>query len=223
MHGRALQARCKRADPPDDAVPWVGWLRTAELRPQASWDGRQPVETLRWRCCGQASMAPAPSEDGEDLAAAPRGRGREDPAGTVAVAGLADRLRLRPLASARIEPLEPMRGEGAVGGEVDDVAEVDLHAPDGAREPSRGRDARLGRVPVPLCPDGRFRVAEVDRADDAAALPPTVGRLVGPEEGLGVDPGDPEPGPLDADARRDVRAQANDSFSSSATTFETSR
>ncbi len=47
-------------------------------------------------------------------------------------------------------------------------------------------------------------------------------------QGLGVDPGDPEPGALDVDAgrRRLVPhpiAQANDSFSSSATTFETSR
>ena len=121
-----------------------------------------------------------------------------------------------------------MRGHCAVRGEIHDVLEIDLDPPDRARKAPRGRDAGLGGVAVPLRPDGRLRVAEVDRADDVAALPAAVRRLLGPEERLRANAGDPEPGALDVDPLRrrllpDPAAQENDSFSSSATIFETSR
>jgi hypothetical protein len=168
-------------------------------------------------------VSPAPSEDGKHPAAAPGRRGSENRPGAVAKVALADRLSLRPLAASRIEAFDPVRGEGPFNGQVDDIVDVDVDPPDRPRESSRRWDARLGCVAIPLGPHGRLRVAEIDRADDAPALPPPVGGLIGPEEWLGVDAGDAEPGALDVDPRRDGIVQENDSFSSSATTFDTSR
>jgi hypothetical protein len=204
------------------------------LGTQAPRDRRQLVEPLgRWHG-GQSAVSPAPPEDREDLAAAPSRRGREDRAGAVAVVALADWLCFWPLAPARVEPGDAVGRKRPIGREVDHIVEVDLDLPDRPWESPRWRDARFGGVPVPLGPDRRLRVAEVDRADDAPALPSAIGGLIGPEERLRVDACDPEPGAADVDATRrrllprarrlpNSIAQANDSFSSSATTFETSR
>ena len=189
---------------------------------------------LRRRDRLDAAHGPAAPEDCEHAPAGPRGRGSEDRARPVAVVGVADGLRLGPLAARRVEPLDPVRGEDAVGRQVGDVLEVHLDPPDRPRQPATGRHARLGGVPEPLGPDRRLVVAEIDRAHDRAALPPAIGWLVGPEERVAAGAGDPEPGAPDRDPRRrqlDRRsapprhssAQENESLSSSATSFETSR
>ena len=147
---------------------------------------------------------------------------------------MADRLGLRPLAPRRVEPLDPVRREDTVGRQVGDVLQVHVDPPDRSGKPAAGRNAGLGGVPEPLRPDRGLVVAEVDRAHDGAALPSAVGRLVRPEEGIAARARDPEPGPSNRDPRRrqlDRRgassrhssAQANESLSSSATSFETSR
>jgi hypothetical protein len=84
--------------------------RDSSLGSEASWDGRQLVEALGRRRCGEAAVSPAPPEDREDLAAASRRRRRKDRAGALAEATLADRLGLRPLAPARVEPGDAMGG-----------------------------------------------------------------------------------------------------------------
>jgi len=168
-------------------------------------------------------MRAAAPEHREDAAATASRRGREECPRPVPEGALADRLRHGPLASRRIEALDAVRREGALHGEIDDIVQVDLDPPDRPREPPRRRDACLGGVAIPLGPDRGLGVAQVDRADDAPALPATIGGLIGPDEWLGAGSRDTEPGPLDVDARRRKLAQEKLSFSSSATSFDTSR
>ena len=168
-------------------------------------------------------MRAAAAEDREHTAATARRRGREECPRTVPEVTLADRLRHGPLASRGIEALDAVCREGALRGEVDNVVQVDFDPPDRPWEPPRRRDASLGGVAIPLRPDRGLGVAQVDRAHDAPALPATVGGLIGPDEWLGAGSRDTKPGALDVDAWRRKLAQEKLSFSSSATSFDTSR
>ena len=203
-----------------------------ELGPQPSRDRRQPVEALRRRHGGETSMAPAlagrppaPGRHAEPL-------GSEDRPRAIAEVGLADRLRLRPLAPRRVEARRCRRRRARPRRSGRRRHRCRPRSARSTVASAARRDGRLGRVAIPLGPHGRLGVAEVDRANDAPALPAAIGGLIGPEERLRIDSGQAPPRALDVDprsrqldrraARRRI-AQENDSFSSSATSFETSR
>jgi hypothetical protein len=80
----------------------------------------------------------------------------------------------------------------------------------------------LGGVPIPLRPGGGFAIGEIEAAHDCAGLPPAVGRVDRPVEGIAAGPSDPPPDPADRDPGGWQVAQENESFSSSATILDTS-
>lgn len=90
-----------------------------------------------------------------------------------------------------------MTGKHTRRGQISDVGEVRVDAPQVSRQPQLGRDANLRGVAVPLGP-GSFRtVRQVQRANGVTALPATVRRLSGPREGLDADTPDAPPRALD--------------------------
>ena len=90
---------------------------------------------------------------------------------------LTDWLEDRPLMSARLERRQTNAGEPVVVAQIRDPGEGNLPPPQIARQSLRGRHCRLGQVPVPLGPPGRFAVGEVEAFDNRAALPAVVRRI----------------------------------------------
>jgi len=144
---------------------------------------------------------------------------------THAPAFLANGLCTRPLTTAGGEDLDSAFGEGAGGGEVGNVLEVHVESPQVPGHSVLGRHAKLRAVSIPLGPRGVGRVSEVQRADNLAALPSAIGRLINPPNRVAAGVIDTPPGASDADRwklpGRGARAQEKESFSSSATSRET--
>src|SRR3954449_4203729 len=83
---------------------------------------------------------------------------------------LASRLERRPLAARGNDGREPDPRALGLGAEIGDAREIDLAAPEVARERLAWWQGGLGERSVPLRPRGRLAVGEIDRIDDRAAL-----------------------------------------------------
>jgi hypothetical protein len=141
---------------------------------------------------------------------------------TGAPVGLANLLGKRPLASCRRERLDSVSSEHTFQRQVGDVGQIDLEPPHVARQPQLRRYPQLRRVAVPLRPGCLVAVGEIERSNDVAALPATVGGFLCPNERIGSRSSYAPPGPGDADDGRDGLDQEKESFSSSATRRDTS-
>ena len=117
---------------------------------------------------------------------------------------------------------DAVRCEHARLAEIGDVGHGDRDLPGIARHPAGRRRALLGGVAIPLRPGGGFAVSKIEAAHHGTGLPTTVGWFGRPVEGIAVGPVDPPPDPVDRDSGGGQVAQENESFSSSATSLETS-
>ena len=161
-------------------------------------------------------------EDGEDLPALVSSRGREQPTVTGAVVRLPNWLRPWPLATGRPKLIDPVRRKDARSRKIRDVLNVRRDLPRFSRHPIRGRDAQLRSVAVPLGPSGGLSVGQVVGADNRPSLPAAVVGVRRPEERIVARAIDPPPDAADRNPGGGQAAQEKESFSSSATSFETS-
>jgi len=106
--------------------------------------------------------------------------------------------------------------------EIGDVGHGDRDLPGITGHPAGRRRALLGGVPIPLRPGGGFAIGEIEAAHHCTGLPTAVGWVGRPVEGIAAGPIDPPPDPVDRDPGGGQVAQENESFSSSATSLETS-
>lgn len=136
--------------------------------------------------------------------------------------GLANLLSVGPLSATRRQRLNSVRRQNAVRGQVGDVGQIHLESPQRAWHPALWRHTEFGRVSVPLGPRRLFAVGKVERTDHLSALPPTVRRLRSPSQRICARPAEAPPHARDADRGRDDLDQEKESFSSSATSRETS-
>jgi hypothetical protein len=110
---------------------------------------------------------------------------------------LADGLEARPLVTCRLQRWEANAGEPVIVGEVSDVWQRDLPAPEVAGEYLMGRQGSFCEVAVPLSPRRFLAVGEIDGLDNRAALPSVVSRVGWLVEDVGASRHMPEPGPGD--------------------------
>lgn len=178
---------------------------------------------LRWSYSAHSGQGTRCRSEYREHAAARVCRGRRHNRPTTrAPIGLADPLCQRPLAPSRREGFHSMRGEQPFRTEVGDVCQVDFEAPHVPWQTRLRRHAELRGVAVPLRPCSLVAIRQVERANDVATLPTTVGGFVSPKERIGSRPGYAPPGPGDVDDGRDGLDQEKESFSSSATRRDTS-
>jgi hypothetical protein len=107
------------------------------------------------------------------------------------------------LAGVRLDLGQAELLQSRAGAEVGDTVELDAVAPQVARHQPVGRDALLGERPVELGPGGAVAVGEIERPDDAGALPAAAGaggrqpeRVAAGGDVAVPDPGDRDPARL---------------------------
>lgn len=149
-------------------------------------------------------------------------RGCQESAPPVGEIRLAHWLGQWPLPARRTKLRDAVPIEYARFREVGDVGDVHGNSPGIARHPTGRRCPLLGRMAVPLGPGRLLSVRQIEATDDGAGLPAAVGGVGRPEERIASASVDPPPDAVDGDPGGGGSVQENESFSSSATSLETS-
>jgi len=135
---------------------------------------------------------------------------------------LAYRLECGPLQPRRFERWQTDSREAIVPTEIRNVWQRDLPSPEITGKGLMRRQPGLGEPAIPLGPDGRLAVAEVERFNDSPALPSVVGGVWRLVEDVATAGDVPEPRPGDR-SRLDVQRYTAPGDSKPAMTRDTRR